>query len=68
MNKISKKKVAGSGGIIVLASFIIGLFVFVAYRTFYLKDTTHLVEIISLSSVILLAGGIGLVDDLLGWQ
>lgn len=68
MNKFAKKKVAGSGGIIVLAGFIIGLFVFVAYRTFFLNDTTHLIEIISLSSVVLLAGGIGLIDDLFGWQ
>jgi len=68
MNKINAPKVAGSGGIIVLAAFIIAVFLFVAYRTFYLKDTTHLIEIISLISVLLLAGGIGFIDDLFGWQ
>lgn len=68
MNKISGQKVAGSGGIIVLLSFIISVFIFVAYRTFYLKDTSNLIEIIALASVVLLAAGIGLVDDLFGWQ
>jgi UDP-N-acetylglucosamine--dolichyl-phosphate N-acetylglucosaminephosphotransferase len=68
MNKLSKGKVAGSGGIIVLTAFVISLFVFVAYRTFVLNDTSHLIEIIALSSVVLLAGGIGFIDDLLGWQ
>lgn len=68
MNKFVRKKVAGSGGIIVLTGFIIGLFVFVAYRTFYLKDSTHLIEIFSIAAVTLLAGGIGLIDGLLGWK
>ncbi len=68
MNKLSNEKVAGSGGIVVLTAFIISLFVFVAYRTFVLDDTSHLIEIIALSSVVLLAGGIGFIDDLFGWQ
>jgi UDP-N-acetylglucosamine--dolichyl-phosphate N-acetylglucosaminephosphotransferase len=68
MNKLTNEKVAGSGGIVVLTAFIISLFIFVAYRTFVLQDSSHLIEIISLSSVVLLAGGIGFIDDLLGWQ
>lgn len=68
MNKITKNKIAGSGGIIVLLAFIVGVFVFVAYRTFYIQDTSYLIEIISLVAVVLLTGGIGFVDDLLGWQ
>jgi UDP-N-acetylglucosamine--dolichyl-phosphate N-acetylglucosaminephosphotransferase len=68
MNKLTNEKVAGSGGIVVLTAFIISLFIFVAYRIFVLQDTSHLIEIISLSSVVLLAGGIGFIDDLLGWQ
>lgn len=68
MNKLSKEKISGSGGIVVLLAFVVSVFVFVAYRTFYLKDSTHLIEIISLATVVILTGGIGFVDDLLGWQ
>lgn len=68
MNKLKKEQVAGSGGIVVLCSFILSVFIFVAYRTFYFADTSHLIEIISLVSVVLLAAGIGLIDDLFGWQ
>ncbi len=68
MNKLSGEKVAGSGGIMVLLGFIIGLFIFVAYRTFFLDNPLYLIEIISLAALILLAAGIGLIDDLLGWQ
>ena len=68
MNKLKKEKVSGSGGIIVLLAFIISVFIFVAYRVFYLQDTSYLIEIISFVSVVMLAGGIGFIDDLLGWQ
>ncbi|MCU0642502.1 MAG: hypothetical protein MUF61_02910 [archaeon] len=68
MNKPGDKNVAGSGGIIVLAAFIISLYLFVTYRTFILDDPSHLVEVISFACVVLLAGGIGLIDDLFGWQ
>ncbi len=68
MNKLAKEKVAGSGGIVVLLGFVISVFIFVAYRTFYLNDITHMVEIIALTSVALLVGGIGFIDDLFGWQ
>lgn len=68
MNKLTAEKIAGSGGIIVLLAFVVSVFIFVAYRTFYLGDSSHLIEIITLISVVLLAGGIGFVDDLFGWQ
>jgi len=68
MNKLKAKKVAGSGGIMVVLGFLISVFVFVAYRTFYLNDNAYLTEIISLSAVVLFAAGVGLIDDLLGWQ
>ncbi len=68
MNKLSKDKISGSGGIVVLLAFIIGVFIFVAYRTFYIQDTSYLIEIIALITVVLLTGGIGFIDDLLGWQ
>lgn len=68
MNKLKSEKVAGSGGIIVLSAFIISVFIFVAYRTFYLHNYSYLTEIISIVAVMLLVGGIGFIDDLFGWQ
>lgn len=68
MNKIGKQKVAGSGGVIVVLGFIIGILVFIGYRVFYLDSSEHLIEILALLVVTLMLSGIGLIDDLLGWQ
>jgi UDP-N-acetylglucosamine--dolichyl-phosphate N-acetylglucosaminephosphotransferase len=68
VHKLDEKKVAGSGGIVVLASFVIGLLSYVAIKTFYLNVPEYLVEIFALLSCILIAGGIGLIDDLFGWH
>ena len=68
MNKQENRLVAGSGGVIVLGSFIVGVLFFIAYRIFYLHTVDYLVEILSLLVTMTLLGGIGLIDDLLGWQ
>jgi UDP-N-acetylglucosamine--dolichyl-phosphate N-acetylglucosaminephosphotransferase len=69
MNKYKKEKVAGSGGLIAVIGFVIGVLIYVAFIIFYLQSTnSHLVEILALLVVVLLLAGIGLVDDLLGWQ
>ena len=68
MNKFSSKDVAGSGGIIVLLSFVVGVLIYVQYGTFIIGSGTFLIEILALLCTILLAGGIGFIDDLLGWQ
>lgn len=67
MNKFKNPEVAGSGGIIVTISFVIGVLSFITYRTFILESQTYLVEIIATLAVVLFLGGIGFVDDLLGW-
>ena len=69
MNKISGKKVAGSGGIIVVGSFIVGVLIYIAYIIFFLKShDSHLIEILALLNVVLLLAGVGFIDDLFGWQ
>ena len=69
MNKINSKTVAGSGGIIVVMGFVIGVLLFVTYRTFFLQSTNNfLVEIFSLLLVILLLSVLAFIDDLLGWR
>lgn len=69
-NKSDKKKlVAGSGGIIVILGFLIGVLLYIAYRIFVLNDANLiLVNLFASLTTILLLAGIGLIDDLLGWQ
>lgn len=69
MNKITKKKVAGSGGIIVVGGFIVGVLIFIAYHVFFLgDDSAVLVQVFALLSAVLLLTGIGFTDDLFGWK
>jgi len=68
MNKYVSKKVPGSGGMIVILGFLVGIFAFVAYRTFVLESEVFLVEILATISIVLFLSGIGLVDDLFGWR
>lgn len=68
MNKFNKPKVSGSGGLIACLSFVIGVLIFVAYRVFYLSSDSFLVEIFAILTVILFLVGIGLIDDIFGWQ
>ena len=68
MNKFHNLEVAGSGGIIVVIAGVISILFFVAYNTFYLKNTSHFIEIFAILTSILFLMIIGIVDDLLGWQ
>lgn len=68
MNKTTSEKIVGSGGIGVVLGAIIGILVYIAYRTFYINTSTFLIEIFATLVVILFLSGIGLIDDLLDWQ
>ncbi len=68
MNKIKSEKVAGSGGIIAVLGFIIGLLFFIAYRVFIIKTSQNLIEMLALLAVTFFLAGIGLIDDLFGWR
>jgi UDP-N-acetylglucosamine--dolichyl-phosphate N-acetylglucosaminephosphotransferase len=70
MNKSTKEKnVAGSGGIIVIISAVIGIFLYIAIQTFYFKSSDGIsIQLFALASTLLLVAGIGLIDDLFGWK
>ncbi|MFH1802120.1 MAG: glycosyl transferase family 4 [archaeon] len=69
MNKFRGKKVAGSGGVMVVLGFLIGTLLYIAYMVFYLGlEDGFLVEIFSLLTVLLILTLVGLIDDLLGWR
>ena len=69
MNKFGHpKNVAASGGVIVVMSFIFGVMVYLALKTFVFGGQVKSLEIFALLSVILILGIVGLTDDLLGWK
>jgi len=67
MNQNSKKDIPGSGGLVVIMGFILGVLSYIAIKTFVLKTDTTTVEIFALLTTILMAGLVALTDDLLGW-
>lgn len=68
MNKSGAEKVAGSGGIIAVLGFVIGVLLYIAHRVFIISDSTYLIEILALLTVTLILTSIGIIDDLLGWH
>ena len=70
MNKPKRpKNVAGSGGIVVVIAFVVGVLYYIALRTFLIKSQNGIsLEIFALLSVILILSIVGIIDDLLGWQ
>ncbi len=63
------KNVTGSGGIVVVIAFVVGVLYYIAVRTFVIKDPNGInLEIFSLLSVILILTIIGIIDDLFGWK
>ena len=69
MNKYTRpKNVAASGGIVVIAGFIVGVLAYVAINNFYIGNLDVNLKLFAMLSVILIMGIIGLTDDLLGWR
>ena len=70
MNKYGfPKNVAGSGGIVVVMAFVIGVLYYIALGTFLIKDSDGIiVEIFALLSVVLILCLMGVIDDLFGWK
>ena len=70
MNKPGKpKNVAGSGGIVVVVAFVVGVLYYIAIRTFFIKAQNGIsLEIFALLSVDLILAIVGIIDDLLGWK
>lgn len=63
------KNVAGSGGLIVVFGFILGVLLYIAVKTFYFRNDGEITGyIFAIISVVLLSSIVGIVDDLFGWQ
>jgi UDP-N-acetylglucosamine--dolichyl-phosphate N-acetylglucosaminephosphotransferase len=70
MNKVNKeKRVASSGGVVVVMAFVLGVLFYLAIRTFLIENTNGINQQIFASlTTILILGIVGLVDDVFGWQ
>ncbi len=68
MNKFSKPLVAEAGGIAIVFSIIIGILIYVFFKTFLLNNSNNVLESLVIITSILLAGFIGFIDDILGWK
>jgi len=63
------KNVAGSGGIVVVVAFVVGICYYIAIRTFLMNEVDEVtVKIFALLSVLLILTIVGIVDDLFGWK
>ncbi len=68
MNKYRKPAVAEIGGIPIVAGFMAGLLVYIAFSTFYLDQDSFLIYVLACASTILSMTIIGIVDDVLRWK
>jgi len=70
MNKLHHpKNVAGSGGLIVVFGFLLGVLLYIAIKTFYFKDGGEITSyLFAILAVLLISSIVGIVDDLFGWQ
>ncbi len=69
MNKFKNpKNVAASGGVVVLFSFLLGVFAYLAFRTLYRTMDSITISILAIVLAVLIAGFIGFVDDMFGWK
>ncbi len=68
MNKYNHpKNISGSGGLIVVLGFILGVLCYIAIKTFILNTDITITNIFALVTTILIIGIIGFVDDIFGW-
>ncbi|MFH1711030.1 MAG: glycosyltransferase 4 family protein [Nanoarchaeota archaeon] len=68
MNKYDRRKVAEAGGVVVIAGFVLGIFLYVALKTFYFNSQENLVEIFVIATSVIIMAFIGMIDDILGWK
>ena len=68
IHKVKDIKIAEMGGVPVLFSFIIGVMIYIAMRIFILSSNTQIATLLAILTAVLLAGIIGILDDILGWK
>lgn len=69
MNKFGHpKNVAAAGGIVVILAFVLGILVYIGFRTFVAKSyDIQTISIFAMLTTLLIISLIGIIDDLWGW-
>jgi len=67
-HKVDSKKIAESGGMMVLFGFVLGALVYLGIRTFYFKGDGVSQYILAILCVVLLAALVAIMDDFFGWK
>ncbi|HLC91211.1 MAG TPA: hypothetical protein VJI15_05600 [Candidatus Nanoarchaeia archaeon] len=68
MHKVKESQVAEMGGISVLLAFIVGVMIYIAIRIFVFETSTSITPLLAILTATLIAGFIGMIDDILGWK
>ncbi len=68
VHKKEKTQVPELGGICVLMGFLFSVLFYIATRIFIYNTTDNLVSVFATITALLIATGIGFVDDILGWK
>src|SRR3989344_6318742 len=68
MNKHEKKEAAGSGGVVVMLAFILGVLSYIAIKVFVLHTNLTTLNIFALLTTTMIAASVGFVDDVFGWM
>src|SRR3989344_4575580 len=68
MHKVKDHPVAEMGGISVLLAFIVGVMIYIAIRIFVFETSTSITPLLAILTATLIAGFIGMIDDILGWK
>ncbi|MBT3836475.1 glycosyl transferase family 4 [Candidatus Woesearchaeota archaeon] len=68
IHKFKERNVAEMGGIVVLLTFMIGIMGYIAVRVFIFNTNSNVTSLFALLVAVLIAGIIGIMDDILGWK
>ncbi|MEW5896437.1 MAG: glycosyltransferase 4 family protein [Nanoarchaeota archaeon] len=68
IHKTDQRIVAEMGGVTVLFGFIVGVMSYIAMRIFLFNANTNITSTLAILTAVLLAGVIGIIDDILGWK
>ena len=68
IHKLNQREVAEMGGIVVILGFLCSILSYIAIRIFIYHTNTQITFLLAILTAILVAGTIGIIDDILGWK
>ena len=68
IHKFNQREVAEMGGIILILGFLSSILTYIAIRIFVYHTNTQITFLLAILTAILIAGMIGIIDDILGWK